>query len=65
MMNSKLTKSILITYLLFLSTDDEDSSSQLGPSPARANVRVNFKQTSKYVRMSGEKKLVYPTTDIV
>ncbi|XP_063895892.1 autophagy-related protein 2 homolog A [Helicoverpa armigera] len=49
----------------FQCKDDDDSSSEHGSSPSRANVRVNFKQTSKFVRMSGEKKLMYPTTDIV
>ncbi|XP_075983297.1 autophagy-related 2 isoform X2 [Anticarsia gemmatalis] len=49
----------------FDNKEDDDASSQHGSVCSRANIRVNFKQTSKYVRMSGEKKLVYPTTDIV
>lgn len=49
----------------FESKEDDDASSQHGSVSSRANIRANFKQTSKYVRMSGEKKLVYPTTDIV
>ncbi|XP_072929775.1 autophagy-related protein 2 homolog A [Epargyreus clarus] len=46
----------------FESREDDDAAS--GGS-SRSNIRVNFKQTSKYMRVSGEKKLVYPTTDIV
>ncbi|XP_026743285.1 autophagy-related protein 2 homolog A-like [Trichoplusia ni] len=49
----------------FQCKDDEDSSSPHVPTPARANVRVHFKQTSKYVRTAGEKKLAYPNTDVV
>ncbi|XP_028161137.1 autophagy-related protein 2 homolog A-like isoform X2 [Ostrinia furnacalis] len=45
----------------FENKDDDDKKS----TTSRANVRINFKQTSKYMRISGEKKLVHPTTDIV
>ncbi|CAH2045147.1 unnamed protein product, partial [Iphiclides podalirius] len=40
----------------------EDSDMGAIPTP---NIRINFKQTSKYMRVSGEKKLVSPSTDIV
>ncbi|CAB3245611.1 unnamed protein product [Arctia plantaginis] len=48
----------------FEAKEDEDVSSRQSAS-SRPNLRVSFKQTSKYVRMSSEKKLLYPTTDIV
>ncbi|KAL4717909.1 hypothetical protein ACJJTC_001327, partial [Scirpophaga incertulas] len=41
--------------------DDNDTSS----SSTRANIKINFKQTSKCIHIAGEKKLVYPSTDIV
>ncbi|XP_059053209.1 autophagy-related protein 2 homolog A isoform X2 [Achroia grisella] len=44
--------------------DDEDSAKKTSVS-SNANVKINFKQTSKYMRVSGEKKLVYPTTEVV
>ncbi|KAF9415449.1 hypothetical protein HW555_006871, partial [Spodoptera exigua] len=49
----------------FQNKDDDDSSSQNGMSPTHANVRITFKQTSKYARMAGEQKLVNPATDIL
>ncbi|KAL0869015.1 hypothetical protein ABMA27_007335, partial [Loxostege sticticalis] len=45
----------------FENKDDDDKKT----TTSRANVRINFKQTSKFMRISGEKKLVHPTTDIV
>ncbi|KPJ18275.1 Autophagy-related protein 2-like A [Papilio machaon] len=45
----------------FENKDDPD----LGTNVQTPNIKVNFKQTSKYMRISGEKKLVSPTTDIV
>ncbi|XP_045776886.1 autophagy-related protein 2 homolog A [Maniola jurtina] len=45
----------------FEKKEDEENASV----PPKSNLRLNFKQTSKYMRMSGEKKLVHPTTDIV
>ncbi|KAI8424924.1 hypothetical protein MSG28_006836 [Choristoneura fumiferana] len=44
--------------LRFESKEEEDSR-------GRPDIRVNFKQSSKYMRISGEKRLVYPTTDVV
>ncbi|XP_052756582.1 autophagy-related protein 2 homolog A isoform X3 [Galleria mellonella] len=44
--------------------DDEDTAKKSSAS-SNANVKINFKQTSKYMRVSGEKKLVYPTTEVV
>ncbi|RVE41481.1 hypothetical protein evm_013868 [Chilo suppressalis] len=43
----------------FKHTEDEEKKS------TRANIKINFKQTSKYIRIAGEKKLANPTTDIV
>ncbi|XP_050353796.1 autophagy-related protein 2 homolog A [Nymphalis io] len=40
--------------------DDENSILS-----SKSDIRINFKQTSKYMRISGEKKLVHPTTDIL
>ncbi|XP_068618840.1 autophagy-related protein 2 homolog A [Battus philenor] len=40
--------------------DAEGGTSVLAP-----NIKINFKQTSKYMRVSGEKKSASPTTDIV
>lgn len=45
-----------------ISFSDEEESTTMS---TKSNLRINFKQTSKYMRVSGEKKLVYPTTDIV
>ncbi|XP_028031335.1 autophagy-related protein 2 homolog A isoform X2 [Bombyx mandarina] len=49
----------------FENKEDCDGSSQRSTANSLANIRINFKQTSKYVKISGENKLVYPTTDIV
>ncbi|KAF9799821.1 hypothetical protein SFRURICE_011137 [Spodoptera frugiperda] len=52
----------------FLNKDDEDTSSrssQNGTAATHANVRITFKQTSKYARMAGGQKLVNPSTDIL
>ncbi|XP_026314640.1 autophagy-related protein 2 homolog A isoform X2 [Hyposmocoma kahamanoa] len=48
----------------FESVDEDDRKSTSSSGSSRANVKVHFKQTSKFMRISGEKKLVYPTTDI-
>ncbi|XP_013170925.1 PREDICTED: autophagy-related protein 2 homolog A isoform X1 [Papilio xuthus] len=45
----------------FENKDDPD----LGTNVQTPNIKINFKQTSKYMRISGEKKLVSPTTDII
>lgn len=47
--------------------DETDDCASVRGSPAapRPNVRINFKQTYKNMRISGENKLVYPTTDIL
>ncbi|XP_022818068.1 autophagy-related protein 2 homolog A isoform X1 [Spodoptera litura] len=50
----------------FLNKDNEDSSSrssQQGASEPHANIRITFRQTSRYAR--GEQRLVNPSTDIV
>ncbi|XP_049877954.1 autophagy-related protein 2 homolog A isoform X2 [Pectinophora gossypiella] len=47
--------------LIRFESNEDDENKRSAP---RANVRINFKQTSKYMRISGEKKLLYPTTDI-
>ncbi|XP_050674952.1 autophagy-related protein 2 homolog A isoform X2 [Leptidea sinapis] len=43
--------------------DTEDD--EPGIASMKSNLRINFKQTAKYMRVGGEKKLVYPTTDVV
>nr|XP_032521556.1 autophagy-related protein 2 homolog A [Danaus plexippus plexippus] len=49
------------TYdLIRFDRGDEDTTVS-----TKSNIRMNFKQTSKYISTSGERKLVYPTTDIV
>ncbi|CAK1550463.1 unnamed protein product [Leptosia nina] len=47
--------------IIYFDREDDDP----GIASAKSNLRVNFKQTSKYMRIGGEKKLVYPTTDII
>ncbi|XP_041969393.1 autophagy-related protein 2 homolog A isoform X2 [Aricia agestis] len=44
----------------FENKDDAENS-----LTSKANLKINFKQTSKYLCVSGERKLVHPTTDIV
>ncbi|KAG6455439.1 hypothetical protein O3G_MSEX009232 [Manduca sexta] len=60
------TKPRAYDLIRFECKEDDDTASQRSSTlSSRANVRVNFKQVSKYIRISGEKKLAYPTTDIV
>ncbi|XP_038206483.1 autophagy-related protein 2 homolog A [Zerene cesonia] len=47
--------------LIHFDKEDDDS----GMVPPKSNLRMNFKQTSKYMRIGGERKLVYPTTDVI
>ncbi|XP_064073916.1 autophagy-related protein 2 homolog A [Vanessa tameamea] len=48
--------------LIWFDHKDEDENSILS---SKSDIRINFKQTSKYMRISGENKLVHPTTDIL
>ncbi|CAG9136613.1 unnamed protein product [Plutella xylostella] len=48
----------------FVWPEEEDDNESASTTLLHPNVRINFKQTLKYIRISGEKKLVYPTTDI-
>ncbi|XP_061721748.1 autophagy-related protein 2 homolog A [Cydia pomonella] len=57
---SGTTGSESFDLLRFEAKDDEDAK-----APPRPDIRINLKQTSKYTRVAGEKKLVYPTTDVV
>ncbi|CAG4954291.1 unnamed protein product [Parnassius apollo] len=44
---------------------ENKDDAEMGSAISAPNIKINFKQTSKYMRVSGEKKLVSPTTDIV
>ncbi|XP_047512068.1 autophagy-related protein 2 homolog A isoform X1 [Pieris napi] len=50
------------TYDIIYFDKGEEDPAMASP---KSNVRVNFKQTSKFMRIGGEQKLVYPTTDVV
>ncbi|XP_053613848.1 autophagy-related protein 2 homolog A [Plodia interpunctella] len=49
----------------FDTDNDDDTKSDRSAAVNHPNVKVTFKQTSKYRRISGEKKLDCPTTEVV
>ncbi|GBP70052.1 Autophagy-related protein 2 homolog A [Eumeta japonica] len=58
---SSQTKPESFDLIRFERIDTEDVPSNLMIQP---NVNISFKQTLKYVRASGERKLLYPITDV-